>query len=107
MLLEYAISARQAWERAKVGLQSVEDECLVDLAELSREPLEVEMASMDNGRRLKNHGGEVRFIERDGCRVGVVQRCFPVGVLGYEETEVAGRVANPLGQTHDIPGKFR
>lgn len=62
MLLEYAISARQAWERAKVGLQSVEDECLVDLAELSREPLEVEMASMDNGRRLKNHGEEVRFL---------------------------------------------
>eukprot|EP00903_Cladosiphon_okamuranus_P015919 g14704.t1 len=48
----------QAWERAKVSLQSVNDECRVDLSELSREPLEVEMSSMDNGRRLKNRGGE-------------------------------------------------
>eukprot|EP00752_Nemacystus_decipiens_P005431 g4922.t1 len=48
----------QSWERAKVSLQSVNDECRVDLSELSREPLEVEMEGMDNGRRLKNRGGE-------------------------------------------------
>lgn len=43
-----------------MSLQSVDDECRVDLSELSREPLEVDMASMDNGRKLKNRGDEVR-----------------------------------------------
>lgn len=41
-------------------LKSVGGECRVDLSELSRDPLEVDMESMDNGRRLKNRGGEVR-----------------------------------------------
>lgn len=59
--------AQQAWERAKVGLQSVNDECRVDLSELSREPLEVEMQSMDEGRRLKNKGREVRESMASGC----------------------------------------
>eukprot|EP00752_Nemacystus_decipiens_P005430 g4921.t1 len=48
----------QAWERAKVSLRSVKEDCRIDLSELSRMPLEVEMESMDNGRRLKNRGGE-------------------------------------------------
>lgn len=76
MLLEYSLPVRKAWERAKVGLQNVEDECLVDLAELSREPLEVDMASMDDGRRLKNQGGEVRK-RMASCRHGfMVSRLY-------------------------------
>lgn len=60
MLQEYPTGMQQAWERAKVSLQSVDDDCRIDLSELSSEPLEVEMESMDDGRRLKNKGGEVR-----------------------------------------------
>ncbi|CAM9511171.1 unnamed protein product, partial [Hapterophycus canaliculatus] len=48
----------QSWERAKIGLRSVQHDCRVDLSELSHEPLEVTMEAMDNGRRLKNMGGE-------------------------------------------------
>lgn len=54
------INVRKAWERAKVSLQSVDESCRIDLSELSRMPLEVEMESMDNGRKLGNRGGEVR-----------------------------------------------
>lgn len=43
-----------------MSLQSVHDECRIDLSELSGYPLEVEMESMDHGRRLKNRGTEVR-----------------------------------------------
>lgn len=63
----------KAWERAKVSLQSVDDECRVHLGELSQEPLEVDLASMDEGRRLKNTEEEVR-----GKGIGV-----PAGVDGW------------------------
>eukprot|EP00752_Nemacystus_decipiens_P007641 g6830.t1 len=48
----------QAWERAKVRLPSVDADLRVDLSELSSEPLEVEMASMDNGRKQRNKAAE-------------------------------------------------
>lgn len=68
---------RKAWERAKVSLKRVDDECRVDLSELSRDPLEVDMGSMDNGRRLRNKGEKVRA--KTECRVtACVGICFPI-----------------------------
>lgn len=50
----------KAWERAKMGLKSVNDECRIDLRELSGDPLEVGIRDMDNGRRQMNGNAEVR-----------------------------------------------
>lgn len=75
----------QAWERAKVSLESVDESCPIDLSELSRMPLEVEKESMDTARRLRNDGGEVRVKrsgvdprgEGSGLRVGNWRRGLP------------------------------
>ncbi|CAM9720781.1 unnamed protein product [Pylaiella littoralis] len=48
----------QSWERAKISLKSVDASCRIDLSELSRMPLEVEMDDMDRGRTQKNTGEE-------------------------------------------------
>lgn len=46
----------QGWERAKIGLASVDDNCWVDLGPLSKPPLEVTMDAMNHGRDEKNRG---------------------------------------------------
>lgn len=52
--------AGKNWERAKLGLKSVDADCQIDLSELSTSMLDVTMGAMDNGRRQKNQGGDVR-----------------------------------------------
>lgn len=47
------------WERAKLSLKTVTDECWIDLSELRTSMLEVTMEDMDNGRHEKNRAGEV------------------------------------------------
>ena len=71
MLQLHPTDMPQAWERAKVGLRRVDDDCRIDLSELSSEPLEVEMENMDDVRRLKNRGGQVRV-----QMVGLFEGCF-------------------------------
>lgn len=52
-------TTKKSWERAKISLKSVDASCRIDLSELSRMPLEVEMDDMNRGRTQKNTGEEV------------------------------------------------
>lgn len=50
---------RKGWERAKVGLESVDESCNIDLSAMA-EGLGVDKKSMDDARKMRNRREQVR-----------------------------------------------
>lgn len=76
----------KSWERAKISLRNVNESCRIDLSELSHMPLEVEMASMDEGRGMKNRGGQVRRRGRSVLHGSL--RCVVEAEKGPDDTRL-------------------
>ncbi|CAB1102322.1 unnamed protein product [Ectocarpus sp. CCAP 1310/34] len=89
----------QAWERAKIGLRSLDHDCRIDLSELSREPLEVTKDEMDEGRRLKNIGG-TEFVGGHGTFELVLRPALLRKFFNNQCENISGAVSEQLERPH-------
>ena len=78
MLRLAVVGTMKAWERAKINMRNIHDNCRVDISELSTSVLDVGMEAVDNARMKMNAEGEVRAVDGillvrcDGsCRTGM------------------------------------